>query len=191
MSFVVWRDSAGNVIDVIHGHIGDIAMQRLDFDFDGGAETKTIPSRTEGGEPTEFRQRVRVRGRVVVNETDITIEVDGKGPVQVVTLQELIDAPALDPVRVPEGNVTIVGETATERHEREIRERELREAGLVTPEHIEGTKAEALAAEKTAHEAAARKAAAEREARETAAHNAAVDAAKEREADERGKRRQR
>ena len=103
----VWRDSMGNVVDVVKGD----AMQRLDFELDGGVV----------GEGAD-RRHVVVKGRVVIGERDIAIELDGKGPVLVATLQDLQAAPPLEDTAA---EAAAAAKTATEKAETEKREEAL------------------------------------------------------------------
>jgi hypothetical protein len=101
-------------------------MQRLDFELDGGVVSETV--KNAKGEDVETRRHVSVKGRVVVGERDIAVEVDGKGCVALVTLQEMLDAPAAEPEIVPVPPPVAVDETDAERLAREKNEREAAEA---------------------------------------------------------------
>jgi hypothetical protein len=74
---IVWRDSAGNVIDVIHR--GEQAMQRLDFELNGGVVTETVKNARD--EDVIVKRQNVVRGRVIIGERDIVIEVESTDPV--------------------------------------------------------------------------------------------------------------
>lgn len=182
-------------------------MQRLDFELNGGVTSTTIKVKDADGveQDQEVRKQNIIKGRVVINERDITIEREGDCfPAHVVA--ELVNGELViaGELAVPEGErppaQLSVGaplprleippppfETETDRAARERRNAEIRANNPVpdAPPPAGETEAERLAREKSEREAAYA-GAQDREAR-AAAERAAdkADAKAEEKAEER------